>query len=199
MHRGNRDQKRKFFQNQEYEFKQTHSGREPFQGGEWGASSEFGQNSPYRESDSSDRKRASYQQGKFSPVEKREGERSEIFRNDSQRSRLSEPYTGGQFARSQYGLGTHYAQDWGAASDFTGLGPRGYRRSDERIREDVCDALYRSPLVDARDVEVTVSEGVVKLEGSCEDRLSKREAEICIEFVPGVKDVINEIQLRKLA
>src|SRR5262245_32238876 len=35
-----------------------------------------------------------------------------------------------------------------------GRGPRGYRRSDDRIREDVCDRLCEHGFVDASDIEV---------------------------------------------
>src|SRR5256885_12501149 len=42
-----------------------------------------------------------------------------------------------------------------------GRGPKGYRRSDERIREEVMERLTFSPDIDASDVEVEVQDGVV--------------------------------------
>jgi hypothetical protein len=42
------------------------------------------------------------------------------------------------------------------AGPHAGRGPRGYTRSDERIREDVCDRLCEHGFVDASDVEVRV-------------------------------------------
>ena len=42
---------------------------------------------------------------------------------------------------------------------FAGRGPKGYHRSDERIREDVSDRLTDHPDIDATEIEVTVHEG----------------------------------------
>ncbi|HET7343151.1 MAG TPA: BON domain-containing protein [Methylomirabilota bacterium] len=47
----------------------------------------------------------------------------------------------------------------------TGRGPRGYQRSDERIREDVCERMCQSGDLDATDIEVRVSNGEVTLLG----------------------------------
>ena len=80
---------------------------------------------------------------------------------------------------------------------FAGIGPKGYKRSDERIREDVCEVLFRNPSVDASDIEVAVKEGLVTLSGTVDSRFAKREAEGAIEHLGGVVDVRNELSLRK--
>jgi hypothetical protein len=72
---------------------------------------------------------------------------------------------------------------------FFGVGPKGYKRSDERIREDVSEALYRHPEVDASNIEVRVKDGVVTLSGTVSNRWMKRQAEDAVEYVPGVQDV----------
>ena len=54
--------------------------------------------------------------------------------------------------------------------DFRRRGPKGYKRSDERIQEDVNDRLADDPYVDASDIEVSVSGGEVNLSGTVEDR-----------------------------
>jgi hypothetical protein len=77
---------------------------------------------------------------------------------------------------------------------FAGRGPRGYRRSDERIREDVCEALTMHPEVDASDLDVAVQDSVVTLRGTVHDRRSKRLAEDIAESVSGVTDVQNEVR-----
>jgi hypothetical protein len=76
-----------------------------------------------------------------------------------------------------------------------GKGPKGYRRSDERIREDVGDVLERHPDIDASDIELQVSEGVVTLSGMVEDRRTKRLAEDVVDTVAGVKDVFNQLRI----
>jgi hypothetical protein len=79
---------------------------------------------------------------------------------------------------------------------FIGRGPKGYRRSDERIREDVCEMLTRHPEIDASDVEVDVRDHVVSLRGSVPERRMKRMAEDIIENLSGVDDVNNEIKVK---
>ena len=79
--------------------------------------------------------------------------------------------------------------------DYRGRGPRGYRRSDETIREDVSEALYRNSEVDASEIEVYVAEGRVTLKGTVKDRNQKKMAELAIENLAGVDDVFNELRL----
>lgn len=76
-------------------------------------------------------------------------------------------------------------------------GPKGYRRSDERILEDVCEAMKEHPLLDCRDIEVAVEDGEVILSGTVSERRFKRLAEDVAADVPGVFDVINEIRIRR--
>jgi hypothetical protein len=79
---------------------------------------------------------------------------------------------------------------------FTGKGPKNYVRSDERIREDVCEHLSYHPYIDASDIEVMVREGEVTLTGSVDGRMVKRAAEECCDHVRGVKDVHNHLRVR---
>lgn len=79
--------------------------------------------------------------------------------------------------------------------EFTGRGPKGYRRSDDRIKEEVCDALERHPRIDASEIEVEVSEGAVTLSGSVDSKNTKRMIEDLTESLYGVKEVKNEIRV----
>ena len=78
-----------------------------------------------------------------------------------------------------------------------GRGPKGYRRSDERITEEVNERLTRDPEVDATDIEVRVDSGTVTLSGTVEDRQSKRVAEDIANDVWGVTDVQNQIRVHR--
>jgi hypothetical protein len=78
---------------------------------------------------------------------------------------------------------------------FYGRGPKGYKRSDERIREDVCETISYQGWIDASDVEVRVTAGEVTLTGTIPDRWQKRRLEAMIEGVPGVEDVRNELRV----
>ncbi|HEX2061374.1 MAG TPA: BON domain-containing protein [Thermoanaerobaculia bacterium] len=80
---------------------------------------------------------------------------------------------------------------------YRGRGPKNYQRSDERIREDVCERLTMDHDVDASDVEVNVADGVVTLSGSVSDRRAKRLAEDLCESVRGVKDVQNDLRVTR--
>lgn len=97
---------------------------------------------------------------------------------------------GREFGRSE-GRGV-----WEQVKDFFGVGPKGYRRSDERIREEVSEALARDSSVDASEIEVDVKEGIVHLRGHVSSRWMKRRAEDCVEHLSGVRDVRNEIDVR---
>ena len=78
---------------------------------------------------------------------------------------------------------------------FSGRGPRGYRRADERIREDVCDRLCDHPGVDASEVDVSIRDGEITLQGSVPDRWMKRLAEDLAEGVQGVNQVHNHLRV----
>jgi len=80
---------------------------------------------------------------------------------------------------------------------FTGHGPKNYVRSDERIREEVCEHLAAHPYLDAREIDVHVVEGEVTLSGHVDARISKRAAEDCADHVRGVKDVHNQLHVQK--
>lgn len=75
-----------------------------------------------------------------------------------------------------------------------GKGPKNYRRSDDRIREDVSDRLADDDWLDASDIEVKVENGEVTLSGSVHDRDAKRRAENLAERCGGVTHVQNNLR-----
>jgi hypothetical protein len=82
---------------------------------------------------------------------------------------------------------------------YAGRGPKNYQRSDDRIQEEVCDCMTDDPMLDASDVEVHVSSGVVTLTGTVSSRDQKRRAEDVAERVSGVKDVTNQLRVSREA
>jgi len=78
-----------------------------------------------------------------------------------------------------------------------GKGPVGYTRSDERIREIVCEVLTDDDMIDATHIEVEVHGGEVTLSGTVEERSQKRMAEDRIENLSCVKDVVNQLRVRR--
>jgi osmotically-inducible protein OsmY len=137
---------------------------------------------------------------------------SEPYRS-SYEERYSEPYyRGGARDREERGI-------WDRASDevrswfgdeeaerrrridemrsesYAGRGPRNYRRSDERIREDINDRLTDDYYLDATDIEVSVNDCVVTLTGRVDSRSDKRRAEDLAESISGVMDVSNQLRV----
>ena len=80
---------------------------------------------------------------------------------------------------------------------YRGHGPSGYSRSDERIKEDACDALTDDWRVDARQVSVTVKDGEITLDGTVPSRDQKRRAEDCVDELSGVRHVQNNLRVQE--
>ncbi|MGE5138993.1 MAG: BON domain-containing protein [Rudaea sp.] len=87
-------------------------------------------------------------------------------------------------------------ENW-SPGPYTGQGPRNYLRSDARIGDDLNDRLWLDGQLDARDIEVTVSNGVVTLSGYVESRGAKRRAGDIAWGVPGVWDVNNQLRVNR--
>lgn len=83
--------------------------------------------------------------------------------------------------------------------EHRGRGPKGYVRSDERIREDVSDRLSDDWRVDASDIEVSVEAGEVTLSGFVSSREDKRRAEDLADDCSGVKHVQNNLRINRTA
>jgi hypothetical protein len=108
----------------------------------------------------------------------------------------------GQVGARPGGYGQMGGQGWmgdqgQGGGQYVGRGPKGYRRSDERIREEVCERLTMHGDVDASDIEVQVQDGEVTLSGTVADRLMKRAAADCLEDISGVNDVHNQIKVSR--
>ena len=73
-------------------------------------------------------------------------------------------------------------------------GPKNYVRSDERVFEDVCEALSQLDTIDASDISVHVAQGNVTLDGSVATERMKELAEETIIHLPGVKSVRNGLR-----
>ncbi len=99
----------------------------------------------------------------------------------------------------RYGYyGEPYSGHWyDKKGPHTGKGPRGYQRSDERIGEEVNYRLWQHGLLDASNIAVLVTNGVVLLTGTVDDRQAKRLARDIAFDVPGVRDVDNQLRIKK--
>jgi hypothetical protein len=76
-------------------------------------------------------------------------------------------------------------------------GPKGYTRSDERIREDISERLMMADSIDSSEVTVSVKEGHVTLEGTVPTRSMKHAIEDLADYTAGVQDVDNRIRVER--
>lgn len=158
--------------------------------GEWGNPS-FTQNNTNREY-----KRINDQHGDF--------ERN----RDEQSYGREYDYTGREYDYNRFGMGNQRSTwnrrgdesyDWGEHNTVgihRGKGPKGFTRSDERIKDDIHSRLTDDAYVDASNIEVAVENGEVTLTGTVTDRSSKRRAEDIAEFVSGVTNVENRLRVK---
>lgn len=101
-----------------------------------------------------------------------------------QRSYASGGYQSNYASSRSYARGAH-----------RGRGPKGYQRSDERLREDICERLTEDPHIDASELTIEVANGEVTISGTVPDRRMKRAAEDLVEECSGVKQVHNALRV----
>ena len=114
----------------------------------------------------------------------------------------------GSGARGREGFGYPGEHTWGESprgrertqapprrGPHAGRGPRSYRRSDESIRDEICESLTAHADIDATDIEVAVEGGEVTLAGSVDDRDARWLAEELADEVSGVRTVHNELRV----
>jgi BON domain-containing protein/SPW repeat-containing protein len=88
------------------------------------------------------------------------------------------------------------SQRGGWEGEFRGVGPRGWRRPDEQIMNEICGRMADHPRLDAGEIEVTVTDGEITLQGIVSGRAARRLAEDIADSVSGVRDVTNQLRVR---
>jgi osmotically-inducible protein OsmY len=110
-------------------------------------------------------------------------------------ARQQSPQDFGQFA-SNYDI---YQQQFGRAEvdvPRTRSGPKNYARSDERIRELICERVMQNLSIDASEVSVDVRGGRVTLGGTVPHRLMRHAIEDVVDRCWGVQDIENNIRVQ---
>ena len=116
-----------------------------------------------------------------------------------ERARLSQDASGARYAGGPQSRDRpeRFSDEGGAiGGPESGKGPKGYRRSDERLLEDVCERLTRHGRLDASGIKVSCEKGEVVLRGRVENPDAKRLAKVCAQGVDGVQHVRNKLKLR---
>jgi hypothetical protein len=139
--------------------------------------------------------------GEFGPERGFGGGRDQGYRNRDfggpGASSSSGSYAGGYGFSERAGSGGFGGAESPQRGGYAGRGPKGYTRTDDRIREEVCERLSRDDDVDASEIEVRVLNGEVTLEGMVQTRSMKHQAEDLAEDVSGVTDVNNQLRVTK--
>ena len=126
--------------------------------------------------------------------------------DDSHGSMGGTPYEGGVFSSASYGSGAEYYSVTGMYDNpllekgkqaHKGKGPKGYKRADDRIHDDVCERLTAHPLIDASMMDVHVENGEVTLTGEVMDRRMKHLTEDVVDEVSGVKEIHNKLHVMR--
>lgn len=117
---------------------------------------------------------------------------------------------GGQRVDFGGGAGASYGTEWDrttqradagmggpmrAEGPYRGRGPRNYRRSAERILEDINERLTYDPQIDASGIEVRCADGKVVLEGEVDGRWMKHRAEDIAEACAGSLEIDNRLRV----
>jgi hypothetical protein len=76
-------------------------------------------------------------------------------------------------------------------------GPKGYQRSDERLREDISERLMQAHEIDSSEVTVEVSGAKAVVEGTVPQRWMKHAIEDLVDACPGVQDIDNRIRVSR--
>jgi hypothetical protein len=111
------------------------------------------------------------------------------------------PASGGMGWRGEQGWQGSEVRTWsqpgqGQQQRFE-RGPKGYKRSDERVKDDVSDRINQLQHVDSSDVEVDVKNGEVTLTGTVPNRVMKWQLENLVETIGGVTEVNNQLRIRR--
>ena len=100
---------------------------------------------------------------------------------------------GSQGWQEPFGEGQQYGSEQGM---HRGKGPKNFQRSDERIKELLCERLHDDPYIDASEVSVTVQGSKITLEGTVDSRQTKNAVEDVAEQF-GVQDIQNNLRVQK--
>ncbi|MCY1289364.1 BON domain protein [compost metagenome] len=144
----------------------------------------------------------------YPPSEIRETWRHRGYADEPEVSRQARHWRSGDTGGSPYGYGeARYGMEdedgerparpsrWAAQTAPRRM-PRGYQRTDARIRDDLCERLAHAD-DDVSDVTVDVGSGIVTLAGTVRHRDAKYRIEQMAEAVLGVSEVRNNIHLAR--
>lgn len=70
-------------------------------------------------------------------------------------------------------------------------------KTDESLQKDVQDVIQWETLLESKKIDVTVTAGIVTLNGTVDSYDNRTEAEKAVENVGGIKGVVDNLRIRK--
>lgn len=111
-------------------------------------------------------------------------------------------YVGSLYRGERRGEEPYREHEWQRSKERPGLvarlyarGPKGYTRSDERIKEEISERLWRAEHIDSSEVTIAVKDGVVTLTGTVPERWMRHDIEDVADSCMGVKDIENNVRV----
>lgn len=89
-----------------------------------------------------------------------------------------------------------YTEVWLLPGPYSGLGPKGYNDAGDPTGQEVASRLTQHGQVDASNIEITIDNGEVLLEGTVDSEETKRLAQEALESIAGVGSVQNLLQVQ---
>jgi osmotically-inducible protein OsmY len=99
--------------------------------------------------------------------------------------------------REPYGEGQQYGSSGAGQGMHRGKGPKNYQRSDERLKEMLCERLHEDPDIDPSEVTVNVQGGRITLDGTVDSRQAKHAIEEIADQL-GIQDVQNNLRVSRM-
>ena len=162
---------------------QGHGGGPSFTGGTYGTA-DWRSDSPYFDE-------VGFNRGQYEdPLARQSGGRPQYRQEGSGQG----SYGQNRYGQSGYGESAFYGRGRQQQRRYP-QGPKGYTRSDERLREDISERLMQAYDIDSSEVTVQVQGGKVVLEGTVPNRYMKHAIEDIADGAPGVQDVDNRIRV----
>jgi osmotically-inducible protein OsmY len=113
-------------------------------------------------------------------------------------------YVGSLYRGERRGEEPYREHEWQRSKEQPGLlgrlyarGPKGYTRSDERIKEDISERLWRAEYMDSSEVTIAVKDGAVTLSGTVPERWMRHEIENIADSCMGVQDIEDNIRVQR--
>jgi osmotically-inducible protein OsmY len=70
-------------------------------------------------------------------------------------------------------------------------------KTDESLQTDVQEVIQWETLLNAKEIAVTVTDGIVTLSGTVDSNLNKVDAKNAVANVGGVKEIVDHLKINK--